>query len=139
RSIRLARDRAPRLLRPPAWFPRPTTRSTFPGLAQSVSADASAHRATDHCRAARHIVKAAHPTFPGAADMLRNDWAALQLLIQPADDGEPLCARFYGGDPRVPLVAMEDLGAGDGSPRQVVEGDDPDAATASLLAYIRAV
>ena len=85
------------------------------------------------------IVKSVHPTFPGAADMLRNDWAALQLLTELAADGEPLCARFYGGDPLVPLVVMEDLGAGEGSPQQLVEGDDPDAATTSLLAYIRAV
>jgi hypothetical protein len=34
---------------------------------------------------------------------------------------------------------MEDLGTGEGSPHLVVEGDDADAATESLLAYIRAI
>jgi hypothetical protein len=31
---------------------------------------------------------------------------------------------------------MEDLGTGEGSPHLVVEGDDADAATESMLAYI---
>ena len=85
------------------------------------------------------IVKAAHPTFPGAADEIRNEWAALALLTELAGTGEPLCPRLYGGDASTPMVVMEDLGSGDGSPAHVVEGDDPDAATASLLAYIEAI
>lgn len=82
------------------------------------------------------VVKAA---APGHADQLYNDWAALQLLTDLGSDGVPLGPRCYGGDRATPLVVMEDLGTGEGSPHLLVEGDDPDAATASLLAYIRAV
>ena len=82
------------------------------------------------------VVKAA---APGHAHQVYNDWAALQLLTDLSAGREPLGPRCYGGDRATPLVVMEDLGPGDGSPHELVEGDDPEAATASLLAYIRAV
>jgi hypothetical protein len=85
------------------------------------------------------IVKAARSAAPAVANELRNDWAALQLLTDLSGDDVPLAPRLYGGDRHVPLVVMEDLGSGEGSPHQAVEGDDADAATASSLAYIRAV
>jgi hypothetical protein len=66
------------------------------------------------------------------------EWAALQLLSEQLGS-HGLAPRFYGGDAAVPLVVMEDLGDGTNSPYELVEGDDPEAATASLVAYIREV
>ena len=73
-----------------------------------------------------------------AIEMLMNEWAATQLLSELPGD---LCLapRFYGGDISVPLVVLEDLGSGKGSPYELLEADDSEAATASLLAYIREV
>src|SRR5262245_35949105 len=76
------------------------------------------------------IVKAAAATAATGAEQVLNDWAALQLLTDLNPDGVPLGPRCYGGDRTTPLVVMEDLGAGESSPQQVVEGDDPEAATA---------
>jgi hypothetical protein len=88
---------------------------------------------------ATFIVKAAAATAVTGAEQLLNDWAALRLLTDSNPDGVPLGPCCYGGDRTIPLVVMEDLGAGDGSPYQVVAADDPEAATESLLAYIRAI
>jgi hypothetical protein len=84
------------------------------------------------------IVKAASGTSPHAAEMVMNEWAATRLLSE-REQGLPLCPRLYGGNSAVPLVVLEDLGDGEGSPHELVESDDPEAATASLLSYIREV
>lgn len=85
------------------------------------------------------VIKAATPGQPTSAEQTLNDWAALQLLTELSAGEVPLAPRYYGGDRSIPLVVMEDLGGGDGSPDLVVERDDPDAATESLLEYVRTV
>lgn len=104
----------------------------LPGLAASVVVRMEVEAA------ASVIVKAARPSNPGSKEMLFNDWAATQLLTRVGGDA-PLCARFYGGDPELPLIVLEDLGGGAGSPDRVVEGDDPDAAAAALIDYVRII
>ena len=79
------------------------------------------------------VVKAAVPKF---TRLLFNDWAATELLTRLGADS-PVCARFYGGDPEVPLIVLEDLGDGAGSPFRLVAGADPDAATTALIEYSR--
>ena len=82
------------------------------------------------------IVKAANPAFgPNAREMLFNDWAALAYLTELPTG--PLAPRFYAGavDPDIPFVVMEDLGAGAGSPDEILHGSNPDAAAEALLGY----
>lgn len=109
-----------------------------PGRVFSVVARLRTLKAPSHVPAT-FIVKAVSPTEPTSAEQIRNDWAALQLLTDLSAGGVPLAPRCYGGDRNAPLVVMEDVGTGEGSPNLIVEGDDADAATESLLAYIRAI
>jgi hypothetical protein len=85
------------------------------------------------------IVKAANPEFAGdPQQMIFNEWAALQYL-EELRCASRASARFYVGvaDSSSPFIVMEDLGPGDGSPYQVLEGNDPEAAEEATLEYAR--
>src|SRR5215831_5766537 len=83
------------------------------------------------------IVKAANIEFPGnPQQMIFNEWAALRYLEDLHCD-PPVSAKFYAGsvDSVGPFIVMDDLGSGDGSPYQVLQGNDPEAAEQAVLDY----
>ena len=67
-----------------------------------------------------------------------NEWASLQFLNQFKSLGG-LVPSFYGGDYRLELLVLEDLGAVRGyyDLGSILEGEDPDAARDALLAHAR--
>jgi hypothetical protein len=85
------------------------------------------------------IVKAANPELAGdPQQMIFNEWAALQYLDE-LHFVPRVSARFYAGvaDRSSPFIVMEDLGSGDGSPYEMIEGNDPEAAEKAILEYAR--
>ncbi len=87
------------------------------------------------------ILKAETPDGSGDPErMLFNEWAALQYF---GDLGcaPPVAPRFYAGSStgETPFIVMEDLGPGAGSPGDVLEGDDLEAAAAAILDYAAAL
>jgi hypothetical protein len=85
------------------------------------------------------IVKAANPESAGdPQQMIFNEWAALRYLEELRCTPR-VSARFYAGvaDSSRPFIVMEDLGPGDGSPYQMLKGNDPEAAEKAILEYAR--
>ena len=112
------------------WVAPDTTASYVLRVAQIGS-----NRALPHSL----IVKAANLEFAGdPQQMIFNEWAALQYL-EELRCASRVSARFYAGvaDSSSPFIVMEDLGPGDGSPYQMLEGNDPEAAEKATLEYAR--
>ncbi len=67
-----------------------------------------------------------------------NEWASLQFLNQ-FKSLDALIPDFYGGDDRLELLVLEDLGAvrGQRDLGAILEGEDPDLAREALLANAR--
>src|SRR5215831_2684893 len=87
------------------------------------------------------IVKAANLEFLGdSREMLLTECAALQYL---EDIGcvPAVSARLYTSvaDAAIPFLVMEDLCCGSGSPYEIVERNNPEAAEEALLEYARAL
>jgi hypothetical protein len=93
-------------------------------------------RVRPDANASSFVVKAARTASPDASEMLWNDWAALQFLGELRLD-PPLCPRLLGGDPSVPFIVMEDLGANSVEPNALLDGTDPDRAEAALISYVK--